>query len=302
MTIDVPSIVQTFSSSKDSPNVDASKPFPAFWQPAVAGDPPSSSRYPALPDSYPLGGYIDTVADNIRSSSDRRAGFPSPSRWAAASPPVCATWVHRQPRTAPVRRESTHRRGSFCDATGTCRLWDRQAPASHPGEPSGVQGPVERREVKSYEFPKDDPTVGGNKAINFDFGDFNDPQKGFYKGPLLDVGRQLRRAPRQLGRPGYKSYALAKMKVDDFGKQVKLDRVVNLSRTGGGQTLPPDYTYAEGGAAVDPTDETTSSSPTNNARSRAAASFSLVRSMVATHGPTRSSDGLIRVMRIHRWT
>ena len=45
--------------------------------------------------------------------------------------------------------------------------------------------------------------------------------------------------------------------MDNFGKTFKRERIVNLSRSRGGEDLDPNYTYAEGGVTVDPTDENT---------------------------------------------
>jgi hypothetical protein len=45
--------------------------------------------------------------------------------------------------------------------------------------------------------------------------------------------------------------------VNNLGKTFKRERIVNLSRRPGGEYLDPNYTYAEGGVTVDPTDENT---------------------------------------------
>ena len=259
VTIDVPSIVQTFSSSKDSPNVDASKPFPAFWQPAVAGDPPSSSRYPALPDSYPLGGYIDTVADNIPVEFRPTGGLPITFTVGSsvASGPSYTGSIDNQGRLQFAGGESTPIGvGAFATQPAHVAYRIGRLPQVTLANHQVSKGPSNAAKWSPTSFPKDDPTVGGNKAIHFDFGDFNDPQKGFYKGSYYSTWADNSvELPGNTADQAYKSYALAKIKVDEFGKQVKLEQVVNLSRTGGGETLPPDYTYAEGGAAVDPTNE-----------------------------------------------
>jgi len=76
VTIDIPSIVQQFASSEKSPNADPGKPFPAFWEPTTAATKTDSHAYVPLPAGYPLGGYIDTVADNIPEQFRPTGGLP----------------------------------------------------------------------------------------------------------------------------------------------------------------------------------------------------------------------------------
>ena len=50
-----------------------------------------------------------------------------------------------------------------------------------------------------------------------------------------------------------KNYALARISVRDFGKTVETLSLLNLSRETGGEELDPEFSYAEGALAIDPT-------------------------------------------------
>ena len=54
---------------------------------------------------------------------------------------------------------------------------------------------------------------------------------------------------------GFKNYAIAKIKVKDFGKSFDIEKVTNLTRDPNGDKLYAQYTYAEGSVAVDPTND-----------------------------------------------
>lgn len=76
VTVDIPSIKRNFGSSEDSPRFVQVKPFPILWQPTPADEQRSSNSYPPLPANYPLGGYIDTIADNIPVEFRPTSGLP----------------------------------------------------------------------------------------------------------------------------------------------------------------------------------------------------------------------------------
>src|SRR5208282_373788 len=71
VTIQIPTINQTFNSSRNSPNFEPDSPmtpFPTLAVDSSAGGqdllgavPRQDYSYPSLPPDYPLGGYIDTV-------------------------------------------------------------------------------------------------------------------------------------------------------------------------------------------------------------------------------------------------
>ena len=259
VTLDIPSITQTFNSSKNSPNVDPSEPFPAFWQPTPSGDSPSSNTYPPLPANYPLGGYIDTVADNIPVEFRPTGGLPitftvcssiTPGLTYTGSIDSQGRLQFSAPDNVPVAV------GTFATLPTHVAYTIGKLPDVTLSNFQISKGPSNAAKWNPSDFPMNDPAVGGYTAIHFDFGDFNDPQKGFYNSTYYttwaDNSVELRG---NTSNQAYKSYALAKIKVADYGKTFKLERVVNLSRTRGGETLDPQFSYAEGGVAVDPTNE-----------------------------------------------
>ena len=128
VTLDIPSITQTFDSSKNSPNVDPSEPFPAFWQPTPSGDSPSSNTYPPLPANYPLGGYIDRCRQYPGGiSTDRR-----PANYVYAlqqhHPWFDIHRLYRQSRAATIfsTGSCSCRCRNFCDSSHACCLYHRQ--------------------------------------------------------------------------------------------------------------------------------------------------------------------------------
>jgi hypothetical protein len=51
----------------------------------------------------------------------------------------------------------------------------------------------------------------------------------------------------------FKNYAVAKIKVTNFGKTFATETIANLSGGPGGEPLDPNFTYGDGGVAIDPT-------------------------------------------------
>jgi hypothetical protein len=92
------------------------------------------------------------------------------------------------------------------------------------------------------------------RSIRFDFGDYDDAQKGFLNGiyhtTWSDNSASL---PYNSNDQPLKNYALARMSVRDFGKTVETLSLLNLSREPGGEELDPEFSYAEGVLAIDPT-------------------------------------------------
>ena len=243
VTLDIPSITQTFNSSKNSPNVDPSEPFPAFWQPTPSGDSPSSNTYPPLPANYPLGGYIDTVADNIPVEFRPTGGLPitftvcssiTPGLTYTGSIDSQGRLQFSAPDHVPVAV------GTFATLPTHVAYTIGKLPDVTLSNFQISKGASNAAKWNPSDFPMNDPAVGGYTAIHFDFGDFNDPQKGFYNSTYYttwaDNSVELRG---NTSNQAYKSYALAKIKVADYGKTFKLERVVNLSRTRGGETSRP---------------------------------------------------------------
>lgn len=181
VTLDIPSITQTFDSSKNSPNVDPSEPFPAFWQPTPSGDSPSSNTYPPLPANYPLGGYID--ADNIPVEFRPTGGLPitftlcssiTPGLTYTGSIDSQGRLQFSAPDHVPVAV------GTFATFPTHVAYTIGKLPDVTLSNFQISKGASNAAKWNPSDFPMNDPAVGGYTAIYFDFGDFNDPQKGFY--------------------------------------------------------------------------------------------------------------------------
>ena len=102
--IEIPTIEQVFSSSKDSPHF-APADFPTLIPKPPAGEKASAHSYPKLPDNYPLGGFIDTV-DNPHTSGVSSRQWPSHQiyRRQQITPRSAISRFNRPPRSTPVFR------------------------------------------------------------------------------------------------------------------------------------------------------------------------------------------------------
>lgn len=258
VTIDIPAIAQSFPSSQDSPNADPSKPFPAFFEPTTAATRTDSHSYPALPDGYPLGGYIDTLADNIPVEFRPTGGLPITFPVSSSNPGAGYTGsVDSQGRLQLAGLDGNPIGvGPFETLPTAVTYTVGKPPQVTLSNVQLSKGPSNAAKWNSSDYPKDDPTIGGYTAIHFDFGDFNDPQRGFFNGTYYttwaDNSAEL---PGNSPDQAYKSYAMAQVEVTDFGRKAELKNLVNLSRDAGGEALPEESSYAEGGVAVDPTNE-----------------------------------------------
>jgi hypothetical protein len=249
VTLDIPTIEQKFKSSKESPNF-SSKDFPTLIPKPPAGDELKAYSYPQLPPNYPLGGFIDTIDNAIPAEFRPTGGLP-------------ITFVVENKITPGL-----HYLGSI-DNQGRLQF---SALRNYPLEvgdfataPSHVTYAIEETpqiRLRNFQISsgssnaaKWDPTKFTDpRGIHFDFGDYDDAQKGFLNGTYYsswaDNSASL---PYNSADQAFKSYALAKIKVSDFERFVAIESIVNLSREPGGETLDPDITYAEGGVAIDPT-------------------------------------------------
>ncbi len=257
VTIDIPSITQTFKSSKDSPNFSRYN-FPTLIPKPTVGDPVTAYSYPQLPHDYPLGGFIDTVDNAIPVEFRPTGGLPITFVVGSVTPGLDYTgYIDNQgrlqfsaPHYFPVGA------GKFATLPARVTYAIGKIPEVTLTNFRISLGTSDAAKWDPNDFPNDDPAVGGYRSIHFDFGDFNDPQKGFFNGIYYTTWADNSAAlPYNSPDQAYKSYALAKIKVRDFGKKFEIERVVNLSRTPGGENLDPRFTYAEGGVAIDPTNE-----------------------------------------------
>ena len=79
-------------------------------------------------------------------------------------------------------------------------------------------------------------------SIHFDFGDYDDPQRGFINGTYYAIWADNSAALHVPQTKGFKNYALAKIKVEDFGRTHTIEKVINLTRDPNGDKLFGDYT------------------------------------------------------------
>ena len=206
-----------------------------------------------------MGGYIDTVADNIPAGFRPTGGLPVTfTVGSAVTPGLSYTgYIDNQGRIQFAASENVPVGvGTFATLPAHVTYTVGPLPAVTVKNFQISNGPSNAAKWNPKDFPSDDPAVGGEKSIGFDFGDYNDPQKGFFNGTYYttwaDNSAEL---PGNTPNQAYRSYALAKIKVNGFGKTFTRERIVNLSRTRGGVTLSRDFSYEEGGVTVDPTDE-----------------------------------------------
>ncbi|MBV9480005.1 MAG: exo-alpha-sialidase [Acidobacteria bacterium] len=261
VTVDIPAITQTFASSHTSPSFDQSRNyFPALF--SIPDFPiahsTSSNEYPPLPANYPLGGYIDTVDNNIPVQFRPMGGLPIKFMVGSSVTPGLnyTGYIDNQGRlqfSAP---------DDFPVGVGTFATLPAHVTYQIGEVPdviiSNFQISLGFSDSFKYNVNDVADLAGGTPSYTFDYGDFNDITSGFYDGHFYttwaDNSAQL---PGNSPDQPYKSYALAKYQVSNFGKTFKWERIVNLSRTPGGEDLSPQYTYAEGGVTVDPADENT---------------------------------------------
>ena len=263
VTVDIPAITQTFASSQTSPNFDQSRNyFPALFSIPDFPTPhsTSSNEYPPLSADYPLGGYIDTIDNNIPVLFRPTGGLPITfTVGSSVTPGLNYTgYIDNQGRlqfSAP---------DDFPVGVGTFATLPAHV-TYQIGEVPDVS--ISNFQISlgfsdSFKFSLNDPVFnnmqGGLKSYTFDYGDFNDITSAFYNDHFYttwaDNSAQL---PGNSPNQPYKSYALAKYTVANFGKTFRRERIVNLSRNPGGAYLNRNYTYAEGGVTVDPVDENT---------------------------------------------
>ena len=258
----IPELKMNFRSSKESRNfapATREQPFPTLIirpsSGASSGPDTSTYSYPPLPEDYPLGGFVDTVNNPI----------PDGLRPTSALP---VKFVVRS-KAIPNRKYQ-----GVIDNQGRLQF---SAPDDYP---LGVGQFETTRTVVYYKIGKHPKVPIENLAISpgfsnaakwnplnkkmfsdprpikFDFGDYDDPQKGFLNGIYYPTWADNSSALHyNSNNQAYKSYALAKINVRDFGRSTRTERLVNLSREPGGERLDQKFTYAEGGAAVDPTNE-----------------------------------------------
>jgi hypothetical protein len=247
--IDIPIIEQVFNSSKDSPNF-ARTDFPTLIPAPPAGDKPSPVPYPKLPDNYPLGGFIDTVDNPIPAKFRPASGVPIKFVVKSKSHPevrYLGLVDHQGRLQFSALDDYPLEVGRFATAPARVTYRIGKIPQVDIRNLQISSGPSNAAKWNPKDFS--DP-----RGIHFDFGDYDDAQKGFSDGIYhVSWADNSAALPYNSNDQAYKSYALAKISVRDFGKTVEKLSLLNLSREPGGEELDPNVTYAEGGLAIDPT-------------------------------------------------
>ncbi len=245
------------------------------------GNPVSPSSYPPLCPphppypfgspcpNYPLGGFIDTV-DNVIPEEFRPAGGNSFDFLVESKVKLGLRYrgsIDQQGRlqfaalgnyplevgefaTLPTRvtyvigqtPKVTLNNFKISPGSSNAAKW---SPEDYPCPPHSPTPPVGSPPTDCEKY----------LSIHFDCGDYDDPQKAFFNGTYYSVWADNSEALHVRQDEGFKNYAIAKIKVDNFGKASKVEKVFNLNQVLGGETLVDGFSYAEGSVAVDPTNE-----------------------------------------------
>ena len=247
--IEIPTIERVFSSSKDSPHF-ARTDFPTLVPEPPAGEKVSSYSYPKLPENYPLGGFIDTVDNPIPAAFRPASGLPIKFVVGSKSDPevrYLGLIDHQGRLQFSGLDDYPLHVGQFVTAPTRVAYRIGKIPRVDIRNVRISSGPSNSAKWNPHDFK--DP-----RSIHFDFGDYDDAQKGFlneiYHTTWSDNSASL---PYNSNNQPIKNYALARISVRDFGKTVETLSLLNLSREPGGEELDPEFSYAEGALAIDPT-------------------------------------------------
>jgi hypothetical protein len=288
--IDIPTIEQVFNSSKDSPNF-ARTDFPTLIPAPPAGDKASPVSYPKLPDNYPLGGFIDTVDNPIPAEFRPASGVPIKFVVKSKSHPevrYLGLIDHQGRLQFSALDDYPLEVGQFATAPARVAYRIGKIPQVDIRNIQISSGPSNAAKWNPNDFPDPD----ARRGIHFDFGDYDDAQKGFFNGIYhalwADNSATL---PYNSKDQAFKSYAMAKISVRDFGKTIEKLSLVNLSREPGDEELDPAVTYAEGGLAIDPTNRMNLAAVYQQ-RKKAVTGFVLSRSFNGGGTWTRKRIGL----------
>ncbi len=292
ITMKVPTIERTFTSSKLSPNFTTPPRFPTLRIPVppIHGETPSTSSYPCLPPGskgppippadnspgpclppdYPLGGFIDTVDSAIPPDFRPTGGLPVEFEVESKITPGLRYrgFIDNQGRLQFAAL------GNY--PIGVGEFATLPASVTYVIEPaldvtlknfriSPGSSNAAKWSPEDYECDGDsDEMSNGSEppkscdkhlSIHFDYGDYDDPQRGFFNGTYYPIWADNSAALHVPQDKGFKNYAIAKIKVKDFGKSFDIEKVTNLTRDPNGEKLYAQYTYAEGSVAVDPTND-----------------------------------------------
>jgi hypothetical protein len=247
--IEIPTVEWVFSSSKDSPHF-ARTDFPTLVPEPPAGEKVSSYSYPKLPDNYPLGGFIDTVDNPIPAAFRPASGLPIKFVVGSKSDPkvrYLGVIDHQGRLQFSGLEDYPLHVGQFVTAPTRVAYRIGRIPRVDIRNIRISSGPSNSAKWNPHDFK--DP-----RSIRFDFGDYDDAQKGFLNGIYHTTwSDNCASLPYNSNDQPLKNYALARISVRDFGKTVETLSLLNLSREPGGEELDPEFSYAEGALAIDPT-------------------------------------------------
>jgi hypothetical protein len=247
--IEIPTIEQVFSSSKDSPHF-APTDFPTLLPEPPAGKKVSPHSYPKLPDDYPLGGFIDTVDNPIPAGFRPASGLPIKF--------VVGSKSHPDVRYLGLIDYQGRLQFSSLDDY-PLEVGQFTTAPTDVAYTIGKISQVDIRNIRISSGPSNSAKWNPHdfkdpRSIHFDFGDYDDAQKGFRNGIYHTIwADNSATLPHNSNDQAFKNYALARISVRDFGKTVETLSILNLSREPGGEELDPDVSYAEGGLVIDPT-------------------------------------------------
>jgi len=253
VTIKIPSITQTFNSSGDGPNFISLQP-PKLRFSSFPGQPPADYSYPLLPPDYPLGGYIDTVFNAI--PVEFRPTGALPVTFVVGSKIIPGLnymgFIDNQGRLQFSGLDETPLGvGNFATSPTSVTYRIGERPDVDLRNFRISLGPSDAAKSNPADFPNRDQET----SLHWDYADWDaDTLRGFLNGTYYRAWTDNSAAlPYNNKNQRFMSYAVAKIKVKNFGKTFAIEGISNLSRGPGGEDLDPNFTYGEGGVAIDPT-------------------------------------------------
>jgi hypothetical protein len=199
--------------------------------------------YPPPPPGYPLGGFVDTVGGFLPPEFRPTSGLPISFFIGADGTAEDPSYVGYVDFHGRLQISGLHdfpvNAGNFVSLPASVTYQIRPTP-----------NPRVKNFVISPGF-SNASNFSGDNSLNFDFGDYSEIKSAFRNGVLYaiwaDNSTQLPgNNPSQM--QPYKNQAVAKISVSNNARNVAVLNVSNLTAS-----LPQTFTYAEGSAAIDPT-------------------------------------------------
>jgi hypothetical protein len=255
VTIKIPTINQTFNSSGDSPNFISLDP-PILSFSSFPGQPAAQYRYPLLPRDYPLGGYVDTVSNAIPAKFRPTGGLPVTFVVGSKITPGLnyMGFIDNQGRLQFLALDEMPLGvGEFATLPTSVTYEIGEKPEVNLRNFQISLGPSDATKSNPADFLPDHPDQ--QQSLHWDYGDWDaDTLRGFLNGTYYRAWTDNSAAlPYNHKNQQFMSYAVAKIKVKNFGKTFAIEKIANLSQGPGGEDLDPNCTYGEGGVAIDPT-------------------------------------------------